>query len=172
MIGSVGRTAMYMPSMQTSQVQQEQGPGSKDGFQIIDSDSSGGVTSSELEILSSKLTEAGGSAIDIESSMTTYDLDGDEQLSGEELFTLLSESGLTPIPSAGETSGPMSSDSNGGMKPPPPPPPPPSTSMSQGISAYASESESDEEIYAQLIEQLTGGYQSNGVSESLLNEMA
>lgn len=167
MIGSVGRAGMYMPSMQPGQVQQGHGPGNKDGFQIIDADSSGGVTASELETFSSRLEEAGGSSIDIESSMQAYDLDGDEQLSGEELFTLLTENGLTPFPPSGESGGPMSSSSNGDMKPPPPPP---SASMSQGISAYASGS--DEEIYAQFIERLTGGYPSSGVSAFLLNETA
>ncbi len=174
MISNISGAGMYMPPMQQSGAT---GGPPKDGFQIVDSDASGGVSSTELETFSSKLQEAGGDAIDVDASIQAYDLDGDEQLNGDELFTLLSESGLTPIPPGGGTGGGpppggggMASGGGGGMEPPPPPPP--STSMSSGISAYETDSLTEEEIYAQFIERLTAGGQSNTVSASLLNETA
>lgn len=182
MISSVGSMNSYMPAMRPSPAGQS---GQGDGFQMVDTDASGGVSSSELESFASTIQEVTGSTVDTETTMETYDLDGDEQLSGEELFALVSEYGLRPSAPGTAEGDWVSSDDGGGMMPPPPPPP--SFSIQEGSSAYETiaSSETDagnetsisEELYAQLLEKLTGAYgggeaAGGGGVEFLLNEMA
>ncbi len=66
---------------------------SRDLFRRIDSDRSGGVSTTELQKLTAAITESGGTTIDTE-SLSTYDQDGNGSLSGPELRTLLDGNGF------------------------------------------------------------------------------
>lgn len=104
MISSVGSMNSYMPTMRTNQA--GHGPDGKNRFQSADTDSSGGISTSELESFASNMEETTGTTIDTDTAMESYDLDGDDQLSGEELFTLVSEYRLQPSqPGAGQGGG-------------------------------------------------------------------
>ncbi|SDZ83003.1 EF hand [Desulfuromusa kysingii] len=151
MINSVSMSSMS--TMGTSSMQRQPPPQDKDVFQVADSDSSGLVSSTELETLAAGIEELTGNSIDVEETLATYDADGDGGLSGEELFGLLSSQGFNP---GGMVSG-ESSDSE--MMPPPPPPP------QQASSAY--EANSGEDTISQLIELLTGNSESEVTYSSL-----
>ncbi|MCP4118241.1 MAG: hypothetical protein GY737_23150 [Desulfobacteraceae bacterium] len=157
MISSVGSMNSYMPAIRPGQ-------GPNDRFQTADTDSSGGISTSELETFASSMEETTGTTIDTETAMESYDLDGDDQLSGEELFTLVSEYGLQPSQSgAGNgTGGP----SKGGGKMMPPPPP------SQSSLLFEEETSTTEEWYAQLLEKVTSAYGYSDEMEILLNQTA
>ncbi|OPY09037.1 MAG: EF hand [Syntrophus sp. PtaB.Bin001] len=61
----------------------------EDLFSKTDTDSSGGISESELETLAEQLSAATDSSIDAEEVLSTYDADDDGELSGEELKSFL-----------------------------------------------------------------------------------
>jgi Ca2+-binding EF-hand superfamily protein len=83
------------------------GPG--DLSAALDTDNSGGVSQSELETWAQNMSEKTGNTLDTTDAVTTYDTDGDGELSSTELKSFLDAGGV-PSP---ETAG---------MAPPPPPP--------------------------------------------------
>ncbi len=157
----------YMPLMRPNQAGHR--PDGKDRFQSADTDASGGISTSELESFASSMEETTGTTIDMETAMESYDLDGDDQLSGEELFTLVSEYGLQPSPpEAGQSGG---GPSKGGGKMMPPPPPSQSSFLLQEETS-TSETSTIEELYAQLFEKVSSAYGYSDEMEILLNQTA
>ena len=66
-------------------------------FKKTDSDSNGGVSQTELQSLADAMKEKTGTTLDVSSdSFNSYDSDGDGSLSGEELKTVLNNSGFGP----------------------------------------------------------------------------
>ncbi len=61
----------------------------EDLFTTTDTDSSGGISESELETLAEQLSALSDSSGDTEDALSTYDTDGDGELSGEELKSFL-----------------------------------------------------------------------------------
>ncbi len=165
MISSVGSMNSYMPLMRPNQA----GQGPEDRFQSADTDSSGGISTSELESFASSMEETTGTAIDTETAMESYDLDGDDQLSGEELFTLVSEYGLQPSPSGPGQGGGGPSKGGGKMMHPPPPT---QSSFLLEEETSTSETSTSEEWYAQLLEKVSSAYGYSDEVETLLNQTA
>jgi len=133
-----------------------QRPGPRDLFNRVDSDRSGGVSQAELQKLSDKIQEKTGSTIDAgDEAFKGYDSDGNSSLSGEELRTVLDNSGFGP---------PQGMQ---GMGPPPPPP-------QQATDSYnANSSESEQDIVTALVsnmkallETLTANSDQNGLNAS------
>jgi Ca2+-binding EF-hand superfamily protein len=83
------------------------GPG--DLSKALDTDGSGGVSQAELEEWAKDMTEETGNTLNTTDAVSTYDIDGDGELSSSELSSFLDASGI---------SGPGMA----GMAPPPPPP--------------------------------------------------
>ncbi|SDU46119.1 EF-hand domain-containing protein [Desulfobacula phenolica] len=167
MINSVSSMNNYMPTMRMNQT--GQGPGPVDRFQSSDTDASGGISTSELESLASSVEETTGKTIDTETAMESYDLDGDNQLSGEELFSLVSDYGLQPSPSgAGQGGG---GPSKGGGKMMPPPPPTQSSSLFEEETSI-SETNTIEDLYDQMLEKVTSAYGYSDEIEFLMNQTA
>lgn len=146
MISSIG-SSMNSAMMMRGGMQNSPPPG-KDAFKVADSDSSGLVSSSELEAVLDGITQTTGTTLNVDETLTTYDADNDGGLSGEEMLALLTDNGFGP---------PQRVDSESGG---PPPPPPPSTD--QAMSAYAANSGDD--LISQLIEILQGSGSSTETS--------
>lgn len=164
MISSVGSMNSYMPTLRTGQ-------GPNDRFQTADTDSSGGISTSELESFASSVEETTGTTIDTDTAMESYDLDGDDQLSGEELFTLVSEYGLQPSPSEAGQGGDGPSKGGGKMMPPPPPSQS-SLLFEDEEETSTSETSTSEEWYTQLLEKVGSAYGYSDEVETLLNQTA
>lgn len=109
----------------------------KDLFSRTDSDRSGGVSQAELEKLSDKIQEKTGTTIDAgDEALNSYDSDGNGLLSGEELKTVLDNSGFGP------------SRGMQGMAPPPP-------SLQQATDSYNSNnSDSGQNALSALVTKL------------------
>jgi hypothetical protein len=153
----------------TPTIRPDQGP--NDRFQTADTDSSGGISTSELESFASSIEETTGTTINMETAMETYDLDGDDQLSGEELFTLVSEYGLQPSASeAGQSQGGGGPSKGEGQMMPPPPPTQSSFLLQEETST--SETNTIEELYSQLLEKVSSAYGYSEEMETLLNQTA
>ncbi|MEI6205577.1 MAG: EF-hand domain-containing protein [Desulfuromonadales bacterium] len=100
-----------MSSIESTGIGGTQRPGPRDLFGRVDSDRSGGVSPAELQKLSDRIQEKTGMTIDVgNEAFKGYDRDGSGSLSGEELRTVLDNSGFGP---------PRGMQ---GMAPPPPPP--------------------------------------------------
>jgi len=102
-----------MQSYMESTMQQGMGmmrmQGGGDLFTALDADSSGGVSQTELDEWALNMSEETGNTIDTTDALSTYDTDGDGELSSAELDSFLEASGV-PSPATA------------GMAPPPPPP--------------------------------------------------
>lgn len=170
MISSVGSMNYYMPTMRPNQA--GHGPDGKDRFQSADTDASGGVSASELETFASSIEETTGTAIDMETAMESYDLDGDDQLSGEELFTLVSEYGIQPSPPESGQGGEGPSKGGGQMMPPPPPSQSSFLLQEEDEETSTSETSPVEELYARLLEKVASAYGYSDETEILLNQTA
>ena len=83
-IGSIGSSSMQRPDP-------------IEMFKKTDSDSNGGVSQTELQSLADAMKEKTGTTLDVSSdSFNSYDSDGDGSLSGDELKTVLNNSGFGP----------------------------------------------------------------------------
>ena len=147
-------------------------PPGPDGFRMVDTDASGGVSGSELETFASTIESVTGNTIDVEATMETYDRDGDATLSGEELFRLVTEYGLRPS-APGTSEGDWTAAGEGSAPRLPPPPPPSPTAMAlQGLgtgdSGDTEEESTVEMLYAQLMAQMGDSIGSGNELESLL----
>jgi Ca2+-binding EF-hand superfamily protein len=110
-------------------------PPDRDVFQLVDADSDGLVSKTELETLATGIEEVTGTSIDVDEALTSFDTDQDGALSGEELRGLMSSIGFAP-PGMSNTENTQAQ----GMQPPPPPPP----SSEAVSSAYAQDTSEDE----------------------------
>lgn len=93
--GSMGSTISMMPGRAT---ERPPPPPDKDLFQISDADKDGLVSTAELDTLAEGIEEITGTGIDTDESLSTFDIDQDGSLNGEELRGLLEYSGLTHPP--------------------------------------------------------------------------
>ena len=105
-------------------------------FNDLDTDSSGGISQSEFEVLAQGISKLTGKEISAEKVLSTYDVDGNKELSGEELFQAMSANGVTPPPPPPMAKGGLFNDFD--------------TDSSGGIS------QSEFEILAQGISKFTG----------------
>ncbi len=154
MISSVSSMSSSMSTMSSSATQrQPPPPPDKDVFKMADSDSSGLVSSSELESLVSSIEEVTGSSIDVDDALSSYDADGDGSLNGEEMHGLMASQGFLPSEMISDEGG------DSGMQPPPPP------STEQAMSAYSQYS--GEDSLSQLIDLLQGKTDSTETYSSL-----
>lgn len=99
MINTISNYGSYMSYQQSQGMQEPRGPAEM--FSRIDSDGSGGISQTELETLVEKISGKTGETIDTEDAVSTYDTDGDGELSNEELRAFLDASGLQPPPRQG-----------------------------------------------------------------------
>ncbi len=65
-------------------------------FDTVDTDAGGGISESEYEILTEGILEVTGAALS--SSFIDFDMDGDGELNGSELKSVLDEAGFAPPP--------------------------------------------------------------------------
>ena len=118
-IGSIGMSSMG--SMQR--------PDPLGVFKKTDSDGSGGVSQAELKKLADVIKEKTGKTLDVSSdAFKTYDSNSDGSLSGDELKSVMDNSGFGP---------PQGMQ---GMGPPPPPPQQATDSYQSNSSIYGQES--------------------------------
>ncbi len=89
-------------------------------FDEMDSDSSSGISQSELDTWAEAMSEKTGNSIDTTDAVSAYDTDGDGELSNDELKSFMDASGIKP--------------------PPPPPPPPRSEGMMNGFGSVGESS--------------------------------
>jgi len=124
-IGSIGASSMQRPDPLGV-------------FKKTDSDGSGGVSQAELKNLSGVIKEKTGKTLDVSNdAFKTYDSNSDGTLSGDELKTVLDNSGFGP---------PQEMQ---GMGPPPPPPP------QQASNSYNSNSSSSgQDTVSELVDTL------------------
>ena len=73
-------------------------------FNKVDSDGNGGVSQSELDVLVQDISSKTGNSIDSTNAVTTYDADGNGELSGDELKSFMEASGIKPPPPPGGSS--------------------------------------------------------------------
>ena len=142
-IGSIGASSMGS-SMQR--------PDPLGIFKKNDSDGSGGVSQTELKNLATVIKEKTGKTFDVSNdSFKTYDSNSDGSLSGDELKTVLDNSGFGP---------PQGMQ---GMGPPPPPPQQAGNSYNENSSNSGQDSVSELVSNLQnLLGQLTGTSGQNG----------
>lgn len=138
-IGSIGSSGMQRPDPMGM-------------FKKTDSDGSGGVSQAELKSLAEAMQEKTGKTLDVSSdSFNSYDSNGDGSLSGDELKTVLDNSGFGP------------DQGMQGMGPPPPPP-------QQATDSYSANSSSSEQDTVSalisnlqaLVEKLSANSSQNG----------
>ena len=114
MINGIGSYGSYMNYLQPQAMQQQRGPA--DMFSKIDSDVSGGVSQSELETFTGKISEITGESIDTTDAVSTYDTDGNGELSGDELKEFLAATGmLSSMRGPAEMFDDADSDESGGI---------------------------------------------------------
>lgn len=120
-------------------------------FKKTDSDGSGGVSQAELKNLSDVIKEKTGKTFEVSSeSFKMYDSNSDGSLSGEELKTVLDNSGFGP-PQGMQGMGP-------------PPPPPQQAGDSYSSNSYDSEQDAVSELVSNLqalLEKLSGSSSSD-----------
>jgi Ca2+-binding EF-hand superfamily protein len=114
--GISGSGMQYM--LQAQQMQHRQGP-PPDMFKALDSNNSGGIDQSELDVWAKDMSSKTGQTIDTSKAISSYDADGDGMLSSTELDSFFQSSGI---------------------KGPDGPPPPPSSSQGSERGSEASKS--------------------------------
>lgn len=78
------------------------GGGGPDGlFSALDTDSSSGVSQSELDEWAAAMSAETGQEIDTADAIATYDADEDGELNAEELMSFMDASGIKPPPPSG-----------------------------------------------------------------------
>lgn len=112
--------------------------GPKALFSRVDSNRNGGVSQTELQKLSDAIADKAGKTIDTgDEAFKGYDIDGNGSLSGEELRTVLDNSGFGP---------PRGLQ---GMAPPP-------TSRQAAVSYAENKSDSEQNLLASLVTRMQG----------------
>jgi len=142
-MNSIGNVISFMQQMQPEKMvpQREQRKGGL--FNSLDTDSSGGISQSEFEVLAQGISKLTGKEIDAGQVFKTYNVDGNKELSGEELFQAMSANGVRPPPppmTKGGLFNSLDTDSSGGI----------SQSelevLAQGISKFTGKEISAEEV--------------------------
>ncbi len=166
MISSINSMASSMIQIQSASMQQK--PVDPLGvFETVDQDDSGDISQSELATLTEGIGQATDYTINAEEAMSTYDLNGDGILSGEELFNLMSENVQPPSPPS--MPGQSVSKMDQGMPPPPPPPPILQNQGTQSISISSLQTISEYEKYSDSdkIEELVNYLKNQIIDETI-----
>ena len=104
MINGIDSYGSYMSYQHSIGMQQSRDPSGM--FTKVDTDESGGISQTELETFAEEISGITGETIDTEDAISTYDTDGDGELSSEELRAFLDASGLQPPQRQGMPQGP------------------------------------------------------------------
>jgi Ca2+-binding EF-hand superfamily protein len=120
MISGIGNSSNCMNYLQQAQTMRpKQGP--PDMFKALDSDSSGGISQSELNSWAKNMSSETGQTIDTSEAISTYDSDSDGVLSSSELDPFLKSNAPPPPSFQGMDRGPqdlftaLDSDESGGV---------------------------------------------------------
>ena len=97
MINGIGSYNNCMNYLQTARGR----PDPAEMFNKVDSDGSGGVSRSELDTLVQDISSKTGNSIDTTDAVSTYDADGNGELSGDELKSFMEARGMKPPPPPG-----------------------------------------------------------------------
>jgi Ca2+-binding EF-hand superfamily protein len=120
MISGISNGSDYMSYLQQTQTTQKK-QGSPDLFTALDTDSSGGISQSELDTWAKSMSSETGKAMDTSNAISTYDNNSDGVLSSSELDSFLKANGLQPPSFQGMGQGPqdlftaLDTDSSGGI---------------------------------------------------------
>ncbi len=139
MINSISNMGNSMMMPNNPMMRPPPPPEDQNVFQVADTNGDGVVSEVELQALTEGVEEVTGTTINAEEALTSFDVNQDGGLSGEELLDMMTSQSLAPP----HMTGGEGSDFD--MKPPPPP-------MEQVLSAYEQNSNTDQ--IAQLIELL------------------
>lgn len=139
----------YAQYSQSSQGSQGVGkpPKPEEAFSVLDADSSGGLSASELSTLTDDISAKSGTEISVSDSMDNYDSDGNGVLSEDELGNMMGElhEKLGPPPEGG-----------GGMSP-------------QGAAnTYATQQSATEDLFAALLEDQESEFDLSGLTQSFV----
>ncbi|MEI7638194.1 MAG: hypothetical protein WCJ37_12880 [Syntrophus sp. (in: bacteria)] len=172
MLNSIGNSASCLQQMQSESIMPQRG-GRKGGlFNDLDTDSNGGISKLEFEVLAQGISKITGNEINAEEVLSSYDVDGNKELSGAELFQAMSDNGVMPPPppppmSMGNpmgygnySSGKVGNDSSEAS-----PSPPSFFQVQRGLAIY--EMNSKDSTYQQLIRYI--GSESQGTEKSSLD---
>ena len=112
-----GITSTISGSIMTQGLRSRPDPTEK--FQSLDADGSNTLDKTELSELAKELSKMAGKTLDVDASITTYDVDGDGALSQEETDTMMRET-MGPPPAGGgpdkaEKFAELDSDASGGL---------------------------------------------------------
>jgi Ca2+-binding EF-hand superfamily protein len=111
-------------------------PDKEEKFAEMDTDSSGGLSETELAAMAEDFAAVTGKTADFSNTLATYDADGDGELSAEEVETMMSEE----------------------IGPPPAPPESTTTNARQAAQAYLAHSGvSESDLLQQLFEKIAAG---------------
>jgi Ca2+-binding EF-hand superfamily protein len=121
-------------------------PNPDEMFKELDSDSSGGLNKSELDVMAKDFSKMSGQTIDTANAISTYDTNGDSELSKTEMDTMMK----------------ALHDASGG---PPPPPPDMTSGTSSATDASQANSKNDQvSLLRQLLEQYAKNLATNSTS--------
>lgn len=102
MSGISGINSGILGSIMSTSMQSRTDPAEK--FKQLDVDSSGALDKTELSTLAKELSKMMGKTLNVDSSITTYDADGDGSLSQEEMGTMMKDTLGPPPDAAGKIS--------------------------------------------------------------------
>jgi Ca2+-binding EF-hand superfamily protein len=83
----------------------------EDLFKALDTDSSSGISQSELEAFAEDMSSKTGNSIDTTDAVSTYDADGNAELSSDELMSFM-RANMPPPGGMGGSQGPMGMSGN------------------------------------------------------------
>jgi Ca2+-binding EF-hand superfamily protein len=104
MINGINCYNNYMSCLQTAKSR----PDPTELFNNIDTDSSGGISQSELDTFVQAMSSQTGQSINTTDAVSTYDVNGDGELSQDELKSFMDANGIAPPPPPGGGGGMMS----------------------------------------------------------------
>lgn len=87
MVNGIGSSSSYANYLQPQAMRSRPDPA--DMFKKLDADGSGGISESELETLAQKISKDTGQTIDTKKAISTYDADGNGELSSEEMSAFM-----------------------------------------------------------------------------------
>lgn len=151
-IGGINSSVMsYAQNTQSSQGSQgaHKPPKPEEAFSLLDADSSGGLSETELAAFTEDISAKSGTEISVSDSMDNYDSDGDGALNADELSSMMGElhEKLGPPPGGG---------GGGGMSP-------------QGAAnTYATQQSATEDLFAALLENEDSEFDLSGLTESFV----
>jgi Ca2+-binding EF-hand superfamily protein len=87
MVNGIGSSGSYASYLQPQAMKSRPDPAEM--FKKLDADSSGGISESELETLAQKISKDTGQTIDTKKTISTYDTDGNGELSSQEMSAFM-----------------------------------------------------------------------------------